>query len=142
MTSYHRRGSPTFLEEEEEWEEEEELEPTPRKPRKRPFNKLVRMYYYYSDKKVKPILVIHKQLALKCPNCGYIWVPRVKNPKCCPSCSIQLEPPDPTNVEEKDEILEELAKYKEKCKKLEEEIARLRAQLHRQERGPFYLYRL
>jgi rubrerythrin len=23
---------------------------------------------------------------IKCNKCGYVWMPRIENPKCCPSC--------------------------------------------------------
>jgi len=28
---------------------------------------------------------------IKCPYCGYEWIPRVANPKKCPRCGRRLE---------------------------------------------------
>ena len=28
---------------------------------------------------------------MKCPKCGYEWIPRVKNPKKCPRCGKWLQ---------------------------------------------------
>jgi len=50
-------------------------------------NKLERLYNYHQPP-VKPLLV--KIPALKCPRCGYYWIPKKKFPKICPSCNSRL----------------------------------------------------
>jgi len=77
---------------------------------------------------VKPILVRKVVFALRCPFCGFEWIPKRKSfqedrkamPKYCPCCNRRLLPE--YDFEEKDAVLQKL-------RKLEEENAALRKQL-------------
>lgn len=54
-------------------------------------SKLERLYNYTHKEPVKPIKISVITQALRCPNCGYEWIPRSNNiPKTCPSCSIRF----------------------------------------------------
>jgi len=90
------------------------------------YDKLMR-YYHYSLEPVKPILVRATVAKLKCPRCGYTWLPRKRSPKCCPNCSSRLLPE--CEVEEEDQVLEELRRLREENAKLREENAKLRERL-------------
>ena len=73
-------------------EEKPREEPSEEKPkflwrRIKVTNKLERLYNYHQPP-VKPLLV--KVPALKCPRCGYYWIPRKQLPKICPSCNSRL----------------------------------------------------
>jgi len=73
-------------------EEKPKEEPNEEKPkflwrRIKVTNKLERLYNYHQPP-VKPLLV--KVPALKCPRCGYYWIPRKQLPKICPSCNSRL----------------------------------------------------
>jgi len=78
--------------EEERGEEKPREEPSEEKPkflwrRIKVTNKLERLYNYHQPP-IKPLLV--KVPALKCPRCGYYWIPRKQLPKICPSCNSRL----------------------------------------------------
>jgi len=80
-------------------------------------SKLERLYNYTHKEPVKPIRAPIVVQALRCPNCGYEWIPRSNNiPKACPSCSIRFL----NDVVEKD--TPELSKEMREKLKLADEI--------------------
>jgi len=56
--------------------------------RKKIEDKLQRIYNYYQPP-VKPLVV--RAPVMKCPRCGYFWIPKKRYPKICPSCASRLE---------------------------------------------------
>ena len=72
----------------EEGGEEEEKIWTLWGSRKKIEDKLQRIYNYYQPP-VKPLVV--KAPVMKCPRCGYFWIPKKRYPKICPSCASRLE---------------------------------------------------
>jgi len=38
------------------------------------------------DGEVEAKVEVKKIRKLKCPVCGYTWIPRIPKPKCCPRC--------------------------------------------------------
>ncbi len=81
--------------------------------RKKVNDKLVRMFYY-NQPPVKPLLVMVP--ALKCPRCGYFWIPKKKWPKVCPSCCSRLLPeyeePKPESESEAEKVdVKEIRQY-------------------------------
>lgn len=94
-------------------------------------SKIERMYNYTQLDPVKPQKVRLIVEALRCPNCGYEWIPRKdKIPTLCPSCSIRLlneVEVGEDKVELSNELKEKL-EYAERVinegKKLEEELVK------------------
>ncbi len=91
-------------------------------------SRIERMYNYTYLDPVKPLKVSLIVQGLRCPHCGYEWVPKTdKLPKVCPSCSIRFL--DEVEVVDSPELSKELREKIEYAEKVIKEGKELEGKL-------------